>query len=75
MALVEPAHLHGGRNEGGHEQSALWCREVLGQLEVPLGDLHIVLNTVRLPLTDCTGGLPSTIGTSAVKHSSDIKRR
>ena len=72
--MVEATHLHGGRNEGGHEQGALWCREVLGQLEVPLGDLHIVFNTSRLPLTDCTGGRPSTIGTSAGKHSQDIKR-
>ena len=69
MASSELTHLHGGRNEGGHEQGALWRREVLCQLELPLGDLQTMLYSCRSPSADCIGRLPSTRGKSAVKHS------
>ena len=59
IASVEATHLHGGRNEGGHEQGALRCREVLCQLELPLGDLHIVVDSLL------QAGDPG----KAVKHS------
>lgn len=35
-------HLHRGCCEGGHEEGALWRREVLCQLKLPLCDLHMM---------------------------------